>query len=80
VGAFAEPTRLRMVMRSTPPDQLYGLIVGAPVRVRHHPAELIRRNVPLWVNEGLSEFERGQWTPLDLMTVRDAASPTSCRR
>src|SRR6185436_4402940 len=23
--------------------------------------------------EGLSEFERGQWTPLDLMTVRDAA-------
>ena len=37
------------------------------------PQGLIRRNVPLWVNEGLSEFERGQWTPLDLMTVRDAA-------
>jgi gamma-glutamyltranspeptidase/glutathione hydrolase len=29
--------------------------------------------VPLWVNEGLSDFERGQWQPLDLMAVRDAA-------
>jgi hypothetical protein len=29
--------------------------------------------VPLWVNEGLSDFERGQWEPLDLMVVRDAA-------
>src|ERR1700704_269459 len=65
VGAFAEP-----------PDQLYGLIVH---ELTHQfefdiiPQGLIRRNVPLWVNEGLSEFERGQWTPLDLMTVRDAA-------
>ena len=25
------------------------------------------------MNEGLSDFERGQWMPLDLMTVRDAA-------
>ena len=25
------------------------------------------------MNEGLSEYERGQWTPLDLMMVRDAA-------
>src|SRR3954447_16893356 len=59
-----------------PPDQLYGLIVH---ELTHQfefdiiPQGLIRRNVPLWVNEGLSEFERGQWTPLDLMTVRDAA-------
>ena len=29
--------------------------------------------MPLWVNEGLSDFERGQWEPLDLMAVRDAA-------
>ena len=77
VGAFAEPTRLRMVMPiDAPPDQLYGLIVH---ELTHQfefdiiPQGLIRRNVPLWVNEGLSEFERGQWTPLDLMTVRDAA-------
>ena len=37
------------------------------------PQSLIRRNVPLWVNEGLSDYERGNWTPIDLMTVRDAA-------
>ncbi|MBW8861241.1 MAG: PD40 domain-containing protein, partial [Acidobacteria bacterium] len=37
------------------------------------PQGLIRRSVPLWVNEGLSDYERGQWEPLDLMVVRDAA-------
>ena len=29
--------------------------------------------MPLWVNEGLSDFERGIWNPIDLMQVRDAA-------
>ena len=53
-----------------PPDELYGLIVH---ELTHQfefdiiPQSLIRRNVPLWVNEGLSEYERGQWTPIDLM-------------
>jgi hypothetical protein len=77
VGAFAEPTQHRMVMPiDAPPDQLYGLIVH---ELTHQfefdiiPQGLIRRNVPLWVNEGLSEYERGQWTPIDLMMVRDAA-------
>jgi hypothetical protein len=77
VGAFAEPGQHRMVMPiDSPPDQLYGLIVH---ELTHQfefdiiPQGLIRRNVPLWVNEGLSEYERGQWTPLDLMMVRDAA-------
>ena len=77
VGAFAEPTQHRMVMPiDSPPDQLYGLIVH---ELTHQfefdiiPQGLIRRNVPLWVNEGLSEYERGQWTPFDLMMVRDAA-------
>ena len=59
-----------------PPDRLYGLIVH---ELTHQfefdiiPQGLIRRSVPLWVNEGLSDYERGQWEPLDLMTVRDAA-------
>src|SRR5207249_5480354 len=77
VGAFAEPVRQRMLMPiDDPPDQLYGLIVH---ELTHQfefdiiPQSLIRRNVPLWVNEGLSEYERGQWTPMDLMMVRDAA-------
>src|SRR5882672_6920481 len=77
VGAFAEPTQHRMVLPiDAPPDQLYGLIVH---ELTHQfefdiiPQGLVRRSAPLWVNEGLSEYERGQWTPLDLMTVRDAA-------
>ena len=77
VGAFAEPFRQRMVLPiDEPPDRLYGLIVH---ELTHQfefdiiPQSLIRRSVPLWVNEGLSDYERGQWTPIDLMTVRDAA-------
>jgi WD40 repeat protein len=77
VGAFAEPVRQRMVMPiDDPPDQLYGLIVH---ELTHQfefdiiPQSLIRRNVPLWVNEGLSDYERGQWSATDLMQVRDAA-------
>ena len=77
VGAFAEPVRQRMVLPiDAPPDRLYGLIVH---ELTHQfefdiiPQGLIRRNVPLWVMEGLAEFERGQWTPFDLMMVRDAA-------
>src|SRR3954466_1002063 len=77
VGAFAEPTQHRMVMPiDDPPDRLYGLIVH---ELTHQfqfdiiPQGLIRRNVPLWVNEGHADYERGQWTPMDLMTVRDAA-------
>uniref|UniRef100_UPI00397C31C4 hypothetical protein n=1 Tax=Salmonella sp. SAL4447 TaxID=3159902 RepID=UPI00397C31C4 len=37
------------------------------------PQSLIRRSVPLWVNEGLSDYMTGYWRPIDLMTVRDAA-------
>jgi len=77
VGAFAEPTQHRMVMPiDSPSDQLFGLIVH---ELTHQfefdiiPQGLVRRNVPLWVNEGLSEYERAQWTPFDLMMVRDAA-------
>jgi hypothetical protein len=77
VGAFAEPFRQRIVAPiDDPPDRLYGLIVH---ELTHQfefdiiPQSLIRRSVPLWVNEGLSDYERGQWMPMDLMAVRDAA-------
>src|SRR5437773_2805541 len=77
VGAFAEPVRQRMVMPiDSPPDQLYGLIVH---ELTHQfqfdiiPQSLVRRSYPLWVGEGGAEIERGAWTPMDLMTVRDAA-------
>ncbi len=77
VLAFAEPYRDRMVLPiDSPPDLLYGLIVH---ELTHQfqfdiiPQGLVQRNYPLWVGEGQSEWERGQWMPIDLMTVRDAA-------
>ncbi|HUR34107.1 MAG TPA: hypothetical protein VM032_09960 [Vicinamibacterales bacterium] len=77
VGAFAEPYRDRMLLPiDDPPDRLYGLIAHELTHIFEFdiiPQGLIRRSVPLWVNEGLSDYERGQWAPLDLMMIRDAA-------
>src|SRR3954452_2708727 len=77
VAAFAEPFRDRMLLPiDDPPDRLYGLIAHELTHIFEFdiiPQGLIRRSVPLWVNEGLSDYERGQWDPLDLMMVRDAA-------
>lgn len=77
VGAFAEPMRDRMLLPiDNPPDLLYGLIVHELTHIFEFdiiPQSLIRRTVPLWVNEGLSDYERGLWSSIDLMTVRDAA-------
>ena len=59
-----------------PPDLLYGLIVHELTHIFEFdiiPQSLIRRQMPLWVDEGLSDYERGIWEPLDLMTVRDVA-------
>ena len=77
VGAFAEPSRDRIVMPlDEPPDLLYRLIVHELTHVFEFdiiPTSLIRRSVPLWVNEGLSDYMTGLWRPLDLMMIRDAA-------
>ncbi|HZR23588.1 MAG TPA: hypothetical protein VFA59_08385 [Vicinamibacterales bacterium] len=77
VAAFAEPTRDRMLLPiDEPPDQLYGLITHELTHIFQFdiiPQSLIRRNYPLWVGEGNSDYERGIWSPMDLMTVRDAA-------
>jgi WD40 repeat protein len=77
VAAFAEPFRDRMLLPiDDPPDRLYGLIAHELTHIFEFdiiPQGLIRRSVPLWVNEGLSDYERGQWDPLDLMMIRDAA-------
>ncbi|MBM3778139.1 MAG: hypothetical protein FJW23_07850 [Acidimicrobiia bacterium] len=77
VGAFAEPYRDRIVMPlDEPPDLLYRLMVH---ELTHQfqfdiiPTSLIRRNVPLWMNEGQADYLTGVWRPIDLMTVRDAA-------
>src|SRR3970040_1803761 len=77
VGAFAEPTRQRIVMpMDEPPDLLYRLIVHELTHQFDYdiiPASLVRRSTPLWVHEGLADYMTGFWRPLDLMSVRDAA-------
>ncbi|MBI2186190.1 MAG: PD40 domain-containing protein [Acidobacteria bacterium] len=78
VGAFAEPTRNRMVLPlDDPPDQLYRLIVHELTHIFEFdiiPRSVLQRGVPLWVDEGLADYFTGDWRPIDLMTVRDAAA------
>jgi hypothetical protein len=77
VAAFAESERYRILMPiDEPSDRLYGLIVHELTHQFNNdivPPGLIRRTTPLWVNEGLADYMRAQWEPLDLMMVRDAA-------
>jgi hypothetical protein len=77
VLAFAEPTRDRMVLPiDEPPDQLYRIISHELTHIFEFdiiPRSLVRRGLPLWVDEGLANYEAGYWHPLDLMQVRDAA-------
>jgi WD40 repeat protein len=77
VAAFAEPTRDRMVLPiDEPPDQLYRLITHELTHIFEFdiiPRGLVQRGIPLWVDEGLSDYMAGVWNPIDLMTVRDVA-------
>jgi WD40 repeat protein len=77
VAAFAEPVRGRMVLPiDEPPDKLQGLITHELTHVFEFdiiPRNLVQRNVPLWVDEGLADYMRETWDPLDLMSIRDAA-------
>lgn len=81
VAAFAEPVKNRVVLPiDEPPDQLQGLITHELVHAFAY--DLIPRGIgfgisqapiPLWVDEGLADYFRGTWEPLDLMMIRDAA-------
>ena len=77
VGAFAEPSRYRILMpMDEPPDLLYRLMVHELTHIFQFdiiPTSLIRGSTPLWVNEGMSDYMTGVWKPLDIMMVRDAA-------
>ncbi len=77
VLAFAEPTRGRMILPiDEAPDRLQGLITHELTHVFAFdmiPRGLFQRGLPLWIDEGLSEYFRGVWDPLDIMMVRDAA-------
>jgi hypothetical protein len=77
VLAFAEPYRDRMVLPiDEQADALYRLIVHELTHIFEFdiiPRSLLRRGLPLWVDEGLADHLTGHWNPFDLMTVRDAA-------
>lgn len=77
VGAFAEPSRYRITMpMDEPSDLLYRLITHELTHIFQFdiiPTSLIRQNMPLWTMEGMADYIAGVWSPLDLMTVRDAA-------
>ena len=77
VMAFAEPYKDRMVLPiDEPTDQLFRLITHELTHIFEFdiiPRSLIRRGVPLWVDEGLADYMAGYWNPLDLMVLRDAA-------
>ena len=77
VLAFAEPTRGRLLLPiDEPPDRLNGLIQHELTHVfafNMIPRGLFQRGIPLWIDEGLAEYFRGLWDPLDLMMIRDAA-------
>ena len=77
VLAFAEPYRDRMVLPiDEPSDALYRLITHELTHIFEFdiiPRSLLRRGLPLWVDEGLADYMTGYWNSFDLMTVRDAA-------
>jgi len=77
VLAFAEPYRDRVVLPiDEPSDALYRLITHELTHIFEFdiiPRSLLRRGLPLWVDEGLADYMTGYWNPFDLMTVRDAA-------
>ncbi|HKW01123.1 MAG TPA: hypothetical protein VJN96_14965 [Vicinamibacterales bacterium] len=78
VLAFAEPERNRMVLPiDQPSDQLYQLITHELTHIFEFdiiPRGLgLMSSLPLWMDEGLSDYMAGAWNPLDLMMVRDVA-------
>jgi hypothetical protein len=77
VLAFAEPYRDRMVLPiDEQADALYRLLTHELTHIFEFdiiPRSLLRRGLPLWVDEGLADHMTGYWNPFDLMTVRDAA-------
>ncbi len=77
VQAFSESIRNRMVIPvDGAPDRLQGLITHELTHIFEFdliPRGLVSRGIPLWVDEGLADYLRGDWDSHDLMTVRDAA-------
>ena len=72
VPPSSESSRDRIVLAmDQPADRWYGLIA-------HEVTHLFTFDIipgtatPRWIMEGLAEYERGEWDPGDLVTLRDA--------
>src|SRR5204863_2855820 len=67
----------RMVLPiDEPSDRLYQLITHELTHIFEFdiiPRGIVGGSLPLWMDEGLSDYMAGAWNPVDLMTVRDAA-------
>ena len=59
-----------------PPDELQELFVHELTHIFQFdiiPRSLVRRSVPVWIDEGMATYMESEWDPLDLMVIRDAA-------
>ncbi len=77
VLAFAEPEANRMVLPiDQPSDQLYQTITHELTHIFEFdiiPRGIVGGSLPLWMDEGLSDYMAGGWNPYSLATVRDVA-------
>jgi hypothetical protein len=79
VGAFAEPSRKRMVLPiDLPPNELYALIAHELTHIFEYSllfqdsvGREVRSNPPLWLMEGLASFMAQDEDSFDLMFIRD---------
>ena len=80
VLAFAEPYRDRMVLPiDEPDDALYRLITHELTHIFEFdiiPRSLLRRGLPLWVDEGLADYMTSYWNPFDRRTATPPSTGT----
>jgi hypothetical protein len=72
VASFADPARDRIFLAmDRPADEWYGLITHEVAHV--FAFDIIAGTAtPEWIMEGLAEYERGAWDPIDLVALREA--------
>ena len=72
VTSFSEPIRNRIVLLVEDGDDVYTLIAHELTHIFMFdivPRETTRRNVPVWIDEGLAEYMTGVWKPDELLDL-----------
>jgi beta-lactamase regulating signal transducer with metallopeptidase domain len=71
-GSSADPSRDRILFAvDNPPDQWPGVITHELTHIFGFDI-IPGTSTPLWIAEGLAEYERGAWDPNDLVLLRNA--------